>query len=155
MKWRSEVKSLSYVLLFATSWTIAQQAPLPWDFPGKSTGVSCHFLLQRIFPTQVSNLGLLHCRQTLYQLSHREVIYVYIYPPFFKFPFHLGHLRVWIEFPVLCRGSRFSLLIYFLYSSNGAYMSPLVIHLREMSHFKFFTAILDLVIVNVIGHVNW
>ena len=24
----------------------------------------CHFLLQRIFPTQWSNLGLLHCRQT-------------------------------------------------------------------------------------------
>ena len=27
----------------------------PWDFPGKSTGVGCHFLLQRIFPTQGSN----------------------------------------------------------------------------------------------------
>ena len=24
----------------------------PWDFPGKSTGVGCRFLLQRIFPTQ-------------------------------------------------------------------------------------------------------
>ena len=24
----------------------------PWDFPGKSTRVGCHFLLQRIFPTQ-------------------------------------------------------------------------------------------------------
>ena len=24
----------------------------PWDFPGKSTGVGCHFLLQGIFPTQ-------------------------------------------------------------------------------------------------------
>ena len=31
--------------------------------PGKNTGVGCHFLLQGIFPTQVSNLGLLHCRQ--------------------------------------------------------------------------------------------
>ena len=39
-----------------------------WDFPGKSTGVGCHFLLQRIFPTQGSNPGLLHCRQTLYHL---------------------------------------------------------------------------------------
>ena len=26
----------------------------PWDFPGKSTGVGCHFLLQGIFPTQGS-----------------------------------------------------------------------------------------------------
>ena len=27
----------------------------PWDFPGKNTGVCCHFLLQGIFPTQGSN----------------------------------------------------------------------------------------------------
>ena len=27
----------------------------PWNFPGKGTGVSCHFLLQGIFPTQGSN----------------------------------------------------------------------------------------------------
>ena len=32
----------------------------------------CHFLLQGIFPTQGSNPGLLHCRQTLYHLSHRR-----------------------------------------------------------------------------------
>ena len=43
----------------------------PWDFPGKSTGVGCHFLLQGIFPTQGSNPGLLHCRQTLHRLSHQ------------------------------------------------------------------------------------
>ena len=30
------------------------------------------FLLQGIFPTQGWNLGLLHCRQILYHLSHRE-----------------------------------------------------------------------------------
>ena len=28
----------------------------PWDFPGKDTGVGCHFLLHRIFPTQGSNV---------------------------------------------------------------------------------------------------
>ena len=32
----------------------------PWDSPGKNTGVDCHFLLQGIFPTQGSNLCLLH-----------------------------------------------------------------------------------------------
>ena len=42
-----------------------------WDFPGKSTGVGCHFILQRIFPTQGWNLGLQHCRQTLYCLSYQ------------------------------------------------------------------------------------
>ena len=43
----------------------------PWNFPGKSTGAGCHFLLQGIFPTQGSNPGLPHCRQTLYHLSHK------------------------------------------------------------------------------------
>ena len=37
----------------------------PWNFPGKSTGTGCHFLLQRTFPTQGSNLGLPLCRQRL------------------------------------------------------------------------------------------
>ena len=31
----------------------------PWDSPGRSTGVGCHFLLQGIFPTQGSNPHLL------------------------------------------------------------------------------------------------
>ena len=46
----------------------------PWDFPGKSVGVDCHFLLQGVFPSQESNPGLLHCRQTLYRLSHHPPI---------------------------------------------------------------------------------
>ena len=32
----------------------------PWNFPGKSTGAGCHFLLQGIFLTQGSNPRLLH-----------------------------------------------------------------------------------------------
>ena len=32
----------------------------PWGFPGKNTGVGCHFLLQGIFPTQGLNLCFLH-----------------------------------------------------------------------------------------------
>ena len=31
----------------------------PWNFPGKCTGVGCHFLLHRIFSTQWLNLYLL------------------------------------------------------------------------------------------------
>ena len=46
----------------------------PWDFPGKNTGVDCHFFLQGNFPTQGMNLGLPHCRQTLYCLSHNTYI---------------------------------------------------------------------------------
>ena len=33
--------------------------------------MGCHFLLQGIFPTQGSNLGFLHFRQSLYHLSHQ------------------------------------------------------------------------------------
>ena len=67
-----KVKSLSRVQLFATPWAVACTRLLrPWDFLGKSTGGGCHFLLQGIFPTQGSNPGLPHCRQTLYHLSHQ------------------------------------------------------------------------------------
>ena len=43
-KWKVKVKSLSHFWLFTTPWTAAYQAPHPWDFPGKSTGVGCHCL---------------------------------------------------------------------------------------------------------------
>ena len=67
-----KVKSLSCVQLFATPWIVACPKLLrPWHFQGKSTGVGCHFLLQGIFPTQGSNPGLSHCRQSLYHLSHQ------------------------------------------------------------------------------------
>ena len=43
----------------------------PGDFPGKNSGMGCHFLLQRIFPTQGLNPGLPNCKQILYHLSHQ------------------------------------------------------------------------------------
>ena len=43
----------------------------PWNSPGQNTGVGSLSLLQRIFPTQGLNPGLLHCRQILYQVSHK------------------------------------------------------------------------------------
>ena len=45
-KWKVKVKSLSRVQLLATPWTAAYMLLHPWDFPGKSTGVGCHCLLQ-------------------------------------------------------------------------------------------------------------
>ena len=45
--------------------------PRPWEYPGKNTGVGCHFLLQGSFLTQELNPGLPHCRQMLYPLSHQ------------------------------------------------------------------------------------
>ena len=43
----------------------------PWNSPGQNTGMGSLSLLQGIFPTQGSNPGLPHCRQILYQLSHK------------------------------------------------------------------------------------
>ena len=37
--------------------------------------MGCHFLLQRIFPPQGLNPGLLHCRQILYLLSHQGSLF--------------------------------------------------------------------------------
>ena len=57
----------------------------PWNSPRKNTGVSCHALLET-FSIQESNLGLLHCRQILYHLSHLEA------------PFHLPTDHLYIFF---------------------------------------------------------
>ena len=46
MKEKWKVKSLSRVWLFATTWTVVYQLLHPWNFPGKNTGVDCHFLFQ-------------------------------------------------------------------------------------------------------------
>ena len=70
---------------------IACQAPLcPWDSPGKNTGVGCHVLLQRIFPAQGLNPGLLSLLQWQVDsllLSHQGkpwsayvCIYTHIFP---------------------------------------------------------------------------
>ena len=76
MKW----KLLSWVWLFATSWTVACQSPVSMDSPGQNTGVGGRSLLQGIFPTQGSNPGLPHCRQILYHLSHQgSPQYIYAY----------------------------------------------------------------------------
>ena len=43
----------------------------PWDFPGKSTEVGCHFLLQGIFLTQGLNPCLLHWQADSLPLSYQ------------------------------------------------------------------------------------
>ena len=48
---------------------------VPGDFIGKNTGVGSHALLQGIFPTQGSNLGLPHCRRIFYHLSYPYMPY--------------------------------------------------------------------------------
>ena len=58
---------------FAMLRLIACQVLCLWDFPGRNTGVGCHFLLQRIFPIQELNpylLRLLHWQADFLPLSH-------------------------------------------------------------------------------------
>ena len=43
----------------------------PWDFPGKNTGVGCHFLLGGAFPAQGLNPHLLHWQVDSSPLSHQ------------------------------------------------------------------------------------
>ena len=51
------------------------------DSTGRNTGVCFHALLQRTFPIQGMNLGLLYYRQILSHLSHKEsyIYFIYIY----------------------------------------------------------------------------
>ena len=71
----------------------------PWDFPGKSTGVGCHFLLQGIFPTQELNPGLPHYKQMLYHLSHQGNQYFCwrsnILATWYEEPTHLDAEKDW------------------------------------------------------------
>ena len=64
------LKSESHSVMSVSLWPHGLYSP--WNFPGQNTGVGSLFLLQGIFPTQASNLGLLHCRRFLYHLSHKR-----------------------------------------------------------------------------------
>ena len=51
-KEKSESVNHCQAQLFATLWTITPRLLSPWNSPGKNTGMGCHSLLYRIFPTQ-------------------------------------------------------------------------------------------------------
>ena len=67
------VSPFDCVQLFATPWTVAQWAPLLMGLPRQEYGSGLPFPSPGDLPTQGLNPGLLcllHCRQTLHQLSH-------------------------------------------------------------------------------------
>ena len=122
MKWNNTLWSspamFSICLLFVL---VAQSCPTLCDsmdysppgssahgiFPGKNTGVGCHFLLQEIFPTQGLNLGLLHCRQTLYHLSHQGnpvLCLICRVPDLWSSLWHAGSLAVACQILVVAYG---------------------------------------------------
>ena len=66
------LRCFSRVRFFGTLQTIARQASLSMGILQANTGVGCHALLQGIFPTQRSNLLLLHLRRILYYWATGE-----------------------------------------------------------------------------------
>ena len=59
----------------------------PGDFPDKNAGMSCHFLLQGIFPTQGLNPHLLCWQVDSLPLSHQEnhLFLMYVLPIWLSF----------------------------------------------------------------------
>ena len=53
-------RALSHVQPLQPHGRLPARLLYPWDFPDKNTGAGCHFLLQRIFPSQGLNPCLLH-----------------------------------------------------------------------------------------------
>ena len=85
---------------------------VPGIFPGKKTGVCCHFLLQRTFPTQGSSshlLCLLHWQADSLLLSYLGSLILIFYCCVTN-DYKLGHLQIILQFPevrswVLCSGT--------------------------------------------------
>ena len=92
----------------------------PWSFPGKNTGVDCHFLLQGFFPTRdqthnscVSHIGswflyycaniYVHINPYIYIYREREIdrysVCIAQYVRFWNVSFHLKH---YFKLPVIC-----------------------------------------------------
>ena len=84
----------------------------PKNSPGQNIGVGSRSLLQGIFPTQGLNLGLPHCRQILYQLSHQGsprilewVAYPFLHRIFLTQELNQGLLHCrWILYQLSCQG---------------------------------------------------
>ena len=83
-------RAISHVRLLQPHGLWSARLLCPWDSPGKNTGVGSHFILQGIFLTQGSDLGLLHCRQIL----HLYLLYIYIYIYIYKLNHFAVHLKL-------------------------------------------------------------
>ena len=64
-------QSPSHAVSSETPWIVAGWVLCPWDFPGRSKGVGCHFLFQGISQAQGSNLRLLNWQAGSLPLSHQ------------------------------------------------------------------------------------
>ena len=95
---------------FATPWAVARQAPLSMDFPGKSTGVGCHFLLHFPLILTLKCLTQVCCKVS-------PIMDCLIY-------FLKSHLTYFIVFYLKVRSKgliTFRLNIFWLYTKSGPY----------------------------------
>ena len=125
---------------FFTSWATRELSPLhpkcsvtqsypticdpmdcsPWGssvpeiFPGKNTGVGCHFLLQGIFPTQELNLSL------LYLLSWQAVSLPLMLPGKPLMPHRQKQFRYW-----KCAEKRYLFILTHIHTHTHTYMNLL------------------------------
>ena len=81
--------------------------------------MGCHFLLQGIFLTQGLNLGLLHCRQTLYHLNYQGR------------PFMISFRMDWLDL-LAVQGTLKSLLQH--HSSKASILRCSVFFIIQLSH---------------------
>ena len=77
---KSERKITQSCLTLCNPMTVAYQASLSMGFSRQEYWSGLPFPSQGIFPTQGSNLGLQHCRQMLYSLSH-QLLFVCLLRP--------------------------------------------------------------------------
>ena len=79
-----------------------------WDFPGKNTGVGCHFLLQGIFPTQGLNPCLLHWQLDTLPVSHQGSLvhvpkaYIAVISHCYFSTFCRKKCHLWLAFRIKC-----------------------------------------------------
>ena len=133
------VQSLSHIRLLWPHGLELSKLLCPWDFPGKNTGVGCHFLLPGIFLTQGLNPCLLHCRWTsalqadVLLLNHQRSPFIWLQSP-------EQHLKCPSEIPFWDCHLHFSLnnvntnLIIFPVNRPG-----LLVLIREVQDFTLLT----------------
>ena len=79
--------------------TLCNPMDFPWNSLNQNTGVGSLSLLQGIFPTQGPNPGFPHCRQILYQLSHKGSPRIL---EWVAYPFSSGSSQPWGQTGVSC-----------------------------------------------------
>ena len=102
---------LKHVWLFCDLHALYTTGSSAWDFPGKNTGVGCHFLFQELFWTQGSNLHLLHWQKDSLPLNHQESPSCGIY--WYKIAYNITFLfLVYMKSRVILLHSFLTLLSY-------------------------------------------